>query len=772
MNGRGRNMQSGSRITEWVLGHRLRAALVLGALTVFLAARALQLGLATDDSLGLSADDPEVRRLREFSRVFGDRETLVVALEGPVFSRAGLTYIRELTEHLERVEGVVEVFSLGNAAELESGPQGLLSRPLLREIPESEALRTALRERVMANPQWRRSIVSDDGGAAAINVQLDSLAADLETRFRMVDEVRRLARGAPPGMEVHVTGVAPMLADFRELTLRDLRRYLWLTPLLICGLLFAVFRSWMGVVLPGAVIGLGVLWTLGVFGLCGGKMSMTTAMMPTVIAVICLSDVIHILSRYHEEAQRGGSVREVVRRTMAPMTRACFLTSLTTAVGFGSLGLARLGALREFGVFAAAGILISYALAVTVTPLWLSVVGLPPRGVRRRYAESPLSSGLAKWATNLRRGRRRAAWGAALLVCASAAGMTRLRVETQMSRYLPASAPSVRAMRFVQSRFAGFGSLDMVVSGPPGVFREPWALRELARVGRFAESLPEVDRAFSLADIVRLVAAARADGGGADGLPETRGELAETLLLIGLSERAEALNRVVSSDYAMARVWGRLQSVGTARQLELFDRLQRYADAHLDPRLDFQTTGMARLYALRSAALVDGQIRSFLVTLALIALLMSATLRSVRAGVLSMIPNLIPVAATLGLMGFTGVTLNVSTVMIAGIAVGIAVDDTIHFLFRYSEERGRGRDRDDAVALSVKHAGRAMVATSAVIAGGFSLFSLSSFVPNRDFGRLTAFTMLVALAADLAVLPLLVKWFPAGRRAGRRRRWT
>jgi len=749
------------RVIVWILGHRYLVLFALAGLTVLFAAPLRHLQVAQSETQELSGDDPDVVYFNGFQERFDTAELMVVLVEADdLFSADALRTLRVVTEEIQSLSRVRNAFSLANAVRMAETDGEFEAELFLDTIPTSAQELQRKRAEALGNSGWVRNFVSADGSLASINVMLAALAEDSSDRITVVDNVQGiLEQHQRPGIRFSVTGISPLVRDMRTCVGRDVRNFLWLTPLLIVVLLFLTFRTLPGVAIPMIVIVTAVIWTLGLFAASGRALGMATAMVPTLIAVICLSDVIHILSHYYELVPRHRDYRDALVSAMEHMLGACFMTSITTAAGFASMVISPIRTIREFGLTAAAGILIAYLLAAALAPVLLSF--LPRAGRRLREGRSP--QGLARllaWAGNTTRGRQRLLPVLILLlVVACAAGISRLRVETQLSGFLPDSAPSVRALARLQEKMAGFGSLEVGVDGAAGVFREPWALAELLKLQAFLESRAEIDKVFSFAEILGEMHKTRAGGARLNYLPDDKGKIAEYILLLSISDQPELMRAFVSEDYASARVMARMRAVTTKQQMQLLADVEAFAAAQPDPRLQVHTTGVSKLYATQITALVRSQLLTLIVTSFVIALLLAVHLRSVRVALISMIPNLLPVLTTLGMMGLAGISLNLSTVMISCIALGIAVDDTIHFLVRYRRETRSGADIAEAMRRTVANTGRAMVFTSLVIAGGFALFILSGFGPNRHFGILMAFTMAAALVADLVLLPFLIRAF-------------
>jgi len=308
-----------------------------------------------------------------------------------------------------------------------------------------------------------------------------------------------------------------------------------------------------------------------------------------------------------------------------------------------------------------------------------------------------------------------------------------------------------------------------VLEGPKGCFEEPWALNELRDIDMYLEHRPEVGVAFAITDLLQWTHGI-VEETDADLLadPHARGLIAEYLFMFSGSGRSDMLASLVTEDCSTARIGARLRVAGAGEQVALVGDLETFIGQHLDKRLSCRVTGAADRIARKIVLVIRSLTDSFGFTLLVIALLMLRLLRSLKAAILVMIPNIIPVLLTLGIMGAMGITLNFATVMITSIAIGIAVDDTIHFLVRYRRELRSDPDQEKAIENTILHSGRAMIFTSVAMAAGCGLFLLSDFAPSRSFGFLMVFTMMTALMADLFVLPYLVKaWklkFPLGAR--------
>jgi uncharacterized protein len=723
---------------------------------------ATQYRLAQNIKDDLPKHDPQIIAFEEFLEQFGDAELLVVAIEAEdVFTQERLEYIQRLTRLFEQIRDVQETLSLTNAMEI-LGNDGVLAVELLIDggVPESAEELARLRVKALSNRFWVNSLVSADGTAAAINMKLEILRDDATYRFEVVKRVQEILNEnpPPPNVERHFTGVSVFGRDSLDAMQSDMVNFIWLMPILVLVLLFAVFRTFRGVFVPQIVIWFAVGYTLAILFATGKSITMISTMLPVLIGVIAISDVIHILARYYEQSQTITDRKELTESALAHMIPPCFLTSTTTAAGFAALMISNLTQVRDFGLFAAIGLMSAFGVAISVAPIILSYLPPPKKSVRNIYSAGPTNRILVGLNRFVERDRWITLVLAVAIIAVSVAGIMNLKIETQLSKFLPQTAPSVKSLHWLQEKMAGVSSLEVTLRGDPGTFKEPWALAEIEQLEKYLESLPGVDKVFSIVDFVRTFNEVLHDQDPAfDRIPESRQAVAQYLLLFEMTGRDDLLSSFINADYSYTRISARIQSMGSAGHADLIAHMQEYADRLIDSRLQYNATGMVVLYATITNALVRSQIGSLGIAFFIITIMMILHLRSVKLGLLSMVPNTFPIAVTLGMMGLFEISLNVATVMIACIALGIAVDDTIHYLSRYGAEIHAGKSEAEARRATMMGAGRGMVFTSIVITGGFFVLCFSSFHTNRAFGILTGITMVTAVFADLMLLPVLMK---------------
>jgi predicted RND superfamily exporter protein len=491
-------------------------------------------------------------------------------------------------------------------------------------------------------------------------------------------------------------------------------------------------------------------------------------MLPSLVMVIGVADVVHVLVEHRAAVAASSGRHEAVVETLRQVGLPCLLTSLTTAVGFGSLMLSDIPQVREFGMFAALGVLLAFLIAVIGLPALLAV--LPPGRLSRPLStagEGRLVLLLARIDRLFPRARLPVLLTAGLVTLAGGLGLRHLRVESSALTFLPAEHSVLRDLNVVYPRL--MGTTPVIVhwwdrgKGQERL-RDPKILHAMDRVARAMAGVPGVRKVISITEYLKETN--RVIHGGEAGqfvLPRDRRTVATYLELIE-GQDPDALSAMINWDRSAANLTLMCVAHNSRAMQTILAALDRVlhspkiARAMEDGDIVAEVTGLGPLLASVADRIVAGQLTSCFWALGIIALMFFMILWSVRVGLVALLPNVLPILFIVGLMGWLGITLNVFTVMIASIALGIAVDDTIHVLVRTRQEVRQSGDLRSAVSRTLASSGQAIVITTLVVGGGFLVMLLSVMIPAHHFGAMTALTLVMALLADLLLLPLLILW--------------
>lgn len=705
----------------------------------------------------LLPDEDEDRRFYDRAReIFGDDEFVLLVVEADdVFRADVLAGVQRITERLEREPHVSEVVSLSNAVHSEGREGELIVGPFFEQAPEApEALR-ALRDRVMGHPIYGGTLVAKDARATAIVVFTEGLSDRDFVRSDFGGRLGELAREAG-GLPVEVTGSAHVKSRLSRTIVAELS-FILPCVLGISALLCVIaFRSVRGVALPLGAIGLALVWTLGAMGWSGATLNLVSNIIPPLIITLGFSAAIHVVSEYQELLAEAGAVdrtahRGVVQRMLEGLGLTVAMNGLTTMLGFGSLCVSSVLAIRQFGSWSVLGVFLITFASLTFIPAMLSALG-PPRRIRQHGHGGRIDAFAGALAAFDVRRRRHILVASAALLALAVFGMTRIVVSTGfVTNFTPRSEVRTTFER-VNERLGGINSFSIVLeSDEDGAFTRPENLRELRDLQAWLEAQPEIAGTASLADGVMLLHQAFLDNDPqAFAIPE-RQRLVKQLLLFG----GDAVTRgFVDGSRRIANVTVRT-SVGESRDVSaLVARIEERLAA-LPQRLEARATGSLVLLARTMDDIVRGQLESIVLAIVTIYLTLSVLLTSLRVGLYAMLPNLIPIAAYYGALGLVGIPLNLSTSLIGAITLGIAVDDTIHLFSRFAREARERADERSAARSTLVALFRPVTFTSIGLVLGFLVLTASELQNQVLFGLLSAFTISVAWLLDVTLSPAI-----------------
>jgi len=747
-----------ARVAPWP-ARRPRLALALCAVAAAAALLGLfdpsdgRLRLRVDPALDelLPEEDAGRRHYRVLQERFGGDEQLLVAAPLPdLFSAPTLERVDRLVRRLEARSWVQRVTAVTNAPHVRSQDGELRLEPLLDRVPRDQRSLEELRETVLSHPVHAGTLVSRDGSVAAFLVQLEPMSEQAFIEQRLDERLERTARDTLGVGTVWVAGTPAVKASMSRILLRDL---LTLVPaVLVVMVVFSwwVFRGAAGAVVPVATILLALLWTLGAMAALGHALNVITSLVPPLVLVIGFAYAVHLVSGWRAAlTQAGPGGAPAAERALAEVAFPVSLTALTTAAGFLSLGVNSLEVIRGFGFFAALGVAASLLSALIFAPALLAVLPLPRRE-REDRAGRRFERAARRLARFDLRHRRAVLLGAGAVALASVALATRIEVDTEVVENFDRDAPVRRSMEAVNRHLDGASTFSVVLEGEArGAFKEPRNLRAVAGLQQDLEAMPGVGGTTSLVDHLTLLNRAFT-GRPEAGLPDSRRFVAQLLFLGG----NEQLDRFVDGAQRQAVVAVR-SPLSSSREIgELVDRVRRRLES-LPEGLTGGVTGNAVLLTRAADEISRGQARSLATAFAAIGAILVLYFASLRLGLLALVPNALPVIVYFGALGLTGVTLNNATALMGCIVLGIAVDDTIHFLVHFRREARRRGGAGAGAVEALARVARPVTHTTLVLCLGLSLLAFSELRTQAQFGWLGAFTLAVAWVVDVLVTPAL-----------------
>jgi hypothetical protein len=560
---------------------------------------------------------------------------------------------------------------------------------------------------------------------------------------------------------------SPVVTDTVKSSMRaDMLFFIRVTILAIGAFLFVLFRRLSAVLLPLAVVILSLTATIGLMTLAGRSLKLPTMILPSFLLAVGVGDSVHLLAIFLQQFKAGMSKQDAIVAAMKHSGLPVVLTSLTTAGGLLSFAPTAIAPISDLGIFAPAGVMIAMVMSLTLLPalLALSPLRLPQGGA----SEEPASGGGVTDRFISRVGDFAATrpWvvvaGSVLLVAVAAVGAVRIELSHNPLTWLSSENPVRVATELLDRELRGTLTLEVVLDREgENAWYDPDALRRLESVSRFAEGYRDskvfIGRAFSLADVLKEINKALNDNDSAAySIPAQRELVAQEFLLFENSG-SDDLEDLIDSQFSRARLTLKAGWVDSAGYTEMFESLDAKLEEAFGLDTEIQLTGiMALLFRTFNTVMVS-LVQSYCVAFVVISVLMMLLIGSVRLGLLAMIPNLLPIALTLGVMGWLDFPLDTFTLLIGSIALGLAVDDTIHFMYSYRRYFGETGDSRESIRRTLSTAGRAMLFTTLVLSTGFFIFMLSSMNNLFNFGLLTGFAIIVALLADFLLAPALMR---------------
>ncbi len=739
------------RFLTLLLTHRPAYLAAIVLVTAGLAPFALRIPVETNDDSMTSRGAADRRADAEFRRNFGSGEEILLTVTHPrLLEPEGLRLVERLTEETASLGGVTRVDSLTNAMQVVPGPDGAEEAPLVPRPFDLPGHRARVLAALDDNPGLSSLLVSPGRRTAAIVIETADRPGGRGSTDELIPALRRMVDRDRGKAELHLSGIGVEKHDVVEYIRRDKAVLVPASVLVLMVLLGVAFRRASGVAIPMAVKATSLAWTMGLYGLAGLSLNPITALLPPLIIVLSISTSVHLYSEWRRLSGAPGDRTRLVVRETRTLFAPCLCTALTMAVALLSLLASDTPAVRQFGLFGAVGVLISFAVSITLVPVALSY--LPPPGRDGAAAATGVSPGILQRAARL--GAAHPAWivGATLLLSAAGGiGIARVRNNTDLVRFLKPTAPLYGDTMFIDRELAGVNALEMLVSRKDGKpLTSPEDIRNIAAFQDMAARQDHVAAAYSIADPIRLLNRAET-GGKSLGLPDKEDALRDDFDLMEIDRERSFLGRLMTRDLRAARVSVRVHAIGTAAAAPLIRSIERKGKGVLGDAYSVVPTGSFYRITRDSNRLVQRQVLSFSLSLVAILLAVRLLFRSARLALVALVPTLVPILLTGGLMGFLGVDLSAGTAMIFPVALGLIVDDTIHYISRYLRERHG--DVREAVSRTAAGAGPAIAASSLILAFGFAAGAFGSFKPTIHFSLLTGAAMLAALASVLLVLP-------------------
>jgi predicted RND superfamily exporter protein len=567
-------------------------------------------------------------------------------------------------------------------------------------------------------------------------------------------------KARPQGFETLYNGSLEISEAYNRITIANT---LELTPpilLLTVAAIYLMFRSIRKTAIIMVAVLVSVLWTLGLYGLLGFEFNILTSMLAPLVVVLAIADDVHIVQHFDHELRESGDKKQAFTSAINHMFAPLLGASGTTALGMISLATSNVVAVRTFGIGAGIGVMIDFLISIVFVPALLTYVRPDPEPPpQERWLMAPLQ-----------RAGRFAYSHAGLvmtivlvLAVTAVVGATHLRVDTNHINFFAERHPLAQSAALIDRDLAGIYSFNILLDGEPESLKTTDAMNRIERLSRDLERLQFVRKVTSVATFVKRVnQQLHGDRTEEYRIPDSAEAIAQELFVFGLSDEGRTeLGRVVASDFSRAQISIQLASMSSDLVFEQIYEAERLANAAFQGSgITPTVTGSGRIFSTLDHYLVTSQLSSFATAFLTVFGVIFLVFRSARFGMLGIVANAFPVVIVLGIMGWLGISLNVATIMVASVTLGIVDDDTIHFIGRYRREVAAGAGTREAVETAAMHEGRAALTTTVINALGYAVLMVSEYRPTAWFGSLLATTMVLAFIAEVFVVPAVISLMP------------
>ncbi|MGZ8557112.1 MAG: efflux RND transporter permease subunit [Chitinophagaceae bacterium] len=760
---------------QFILTYRLFLLILLLATTSFMAYHASKVELSYEFSRAIPANHPANKTYQAFKEKYGqDGNLLVIGIQTPDFFKEKIfNDYAELQRQLKKVTGVTDIISVPSSVNLVKDPatEKLNAANIFSVKTLSQAEIDSSANIFLSLPFYQRLLYNPETNAWLMGVSIDKMVMNSKKRNVVVGDIRKLAGtfGKDNNQEVYLSGLPLIRTELSTRIADEMKGFLLASVILSALILLLFFRSFSSMILSLAVVIIGVLWSLGTMHLFGYHITLLTALIPPLIVVIGIPNCIYFLNKYHTSYNDKGDKKEALVTMVGRMGIVTLFCNLAAAIGFAVFALTKSEILQEFGVVSGINIMVLFFVSLILIPVVLSFLP-PPKSRHTKYLHNPR---LNRWLDRLERwslNHRGLIYVVTLVVVAfSIAGIFRLKSVGYIVDDLPRTDKIYTDLKFFEKNFKGVMPLEILVDTKKkyGVSRNLNNLLLIDSLSQYMASMPEIGRPLSIAEGLKFAKQAFFEGDSANySMPAEYDLPALAQYLTFKSDSAAApansftklVSTFMDSGRQEARISVSMADVGSVRLPEILDSIQQRVD-QLFPKEKYnvQLTGTSITFLEGSSFIINGLKESIFWAFLLIALCMLYLFKSVRILFCSLIPNVIPLVITAGVMGWSGIPLKPSTVLIFSVALGIAIDITIRFLVNYKQELPHQQyDIKNTVIETIHSTGISIIYTSMVLIAGFIIFSFSGFGGTQALGWLTSLTLVTATFTNLVLLPALL----------------
>ena len=767
-------------LSKIILKNRLAILIGIGIITIVMLFLAQNVRMSYKLAQILPKTDSTFIDYEKFKSTFGaDGSVVVIGIKNKkLFELNNFNAWYDLTHNLKNikvpfkkngkktvVKGITEALSIANAYTLtrnESKKQFDLEQ-IVTKRPTTQQEVDSLKAVLYSYPFYDGFLYADSSNATLIAITLNREVLDSKYRNSLIKAIDEEvdAFETSSGIEVHKSGLPYIRANSSTKVANEIKIFLLLSILITALILYLFFRSFKATLFSLLVVCIGVIWSLGILVIFGYEITILTGLIPPLIIVIGIPNCIFLLNNYHTEFKDHGNKIKSLSRVIQKTGNAIFLTNTTTAIGFATFIFTKSAILVEFGVVAAIDVLVVFFLSILLIPIIFSFLN-DPKIKHTKHLENKLMEKIVEGLVKLVSLHRKKIYiTTIIIVCFGFYGISLITTTGNIIDDLPKNDPIVTDLKFFERNFKGVMPFEIVIDTKKknGVFTDnAKTLYKIKKLQKAIADYPQFSKPLSIVEAIQFSYQAYKKGNPKFYILPPATELNKLKEYITKDSTRKDFSSFIDSNNQITRVSFQMADIGTNEMDTLLTEIYPIIDSIFDPKeYKVTVTGTSVAFLKGTDYLIENLIISLALAILLIATIMSTLFSSLRMILISLIPNIIPLITTAALMGYIGIPIKPSTILIFSIAFGICVDDTIHFLAKYREELKKQKvGIKKPVLLALRETGKSMIYTSTVLVFGFGVFTASSFGGTIALGFLVSFTLLVAILSDLLLLPSLL----------------
>ncbi len=751
-------------LVRFILRYRLAILISIFSITVFMGWQATKVQLSYELAQMLPESDPAFMQYHEFRQTFGeDGNVAFIGVKDEKFLQLenfNLWY--DLTDKIRQIEGVTEVISLANIPELVRNDETRKFdfRPIMSRKPASQQELDSIVQQLYDLKFYEGLLFNSETGAILSAISLDRDILNTKARVALINDIYDTGSQfeEQTGINLYYSGLPYIRTRTAEKVESELKLFVFLALIIAALALLAFFRSFKAVFFSVLIVIISVIWALGLVAVMGYDITILTGILPPLLIIIGVENCIFLLNKYHQEYRQHGNKIKSLVRVVQRIGKATMLTNATTAVGFATFIFTGNKILVEFGIVAALNILFVFLLTIFLIPIFFSYLA-PPQLRHTKHLDSWfIRKAIKRVIHTVVFHRQRVYIFFGILLIAGIIGISRLHTSGSVVDDIPHRDPMYKDLMFFEENINGILPLEFLIeTSRPGGITHPRTLEAIDQLQEVLATYPELSSPLSIAEVMKF--AKQAFYRGNPEMYELPNRHERNFILSYLPRNEEIdqsiLNSLVDSTMQQTRLSVQMANIGTNRIKEIQEELQPAIDTIFDTETtQVSMTGASVIFLKGSGYLIKNLLTSLIFAIIIISLLMALLFNHARMILISLLPNLFPQLLTAALMGFTGVPIKPSTILVFSIALGISVDNSIHFLAKFKQELALNNyNIKHAVITALRESGVSMMYTFVVLFFGFSIFTASSFGGTQALGYLIAFTLLIALTSNLFLMP-------------------